>query len=41
MTKPEAKDGIAFGEENNRYYSGTGTVHLYLVLACKRKIALK
>jgi hypothetical protein len=30
MTKPEAKDDIAFGEESHGYYSGTGkyTMHL-------------
>jgi hypothetical protein len=32
MTKPEAKDDIASGEENHRYYSGTVKDTLYLTL---------
>jgi hypothetical protein len=36
MTKPEAKDGIAFGEENHGYYPGTEKYTLYLALANNR-----
>jgi hypothetical protein len=36
MTKPEAEDDIASGEENHGYYPGTEKYTLYLALANKR-----
>jgi hypothetical protein len=37
MTKPEAKDDIASGEENHGYYSGTVKYTLHLTLASKHE----
>jgi hypothetical protein len=36
MTKPEAKDGIASGEENHGYFPGTEKNTLYLALLGKQ-----